>query len=98
MIASTRMRRLLCATAVLALTLSYQHPARAQLSGGEVHIGIGAPLTTASATFGIEMRQAVDLAVAEKNAGGGILGAKILAVAVDDEANNDKGVAAAKQF
>ena len=55
--------------------------AQAQLAGREIHIGIGGPLTTASATFGAEMRHAVDLAVEEKNAGGGILGAKVLAVA-----------------
>ncbi|MFI4987819.1 MAG: branched-chain amino acid ABC transporter substrate-binding protein, partial [Alphaproteobacteria bacterium] len=73
-------------------------PASAQLAGKEIHIGIGGPLTTGSATFGIEMRQAVELAVAEKNAAGGILGAKIAAVAADDEASNAKGEAVAKGF
>jgi len=53
----------------------------AQLSGSEIRIGIGGPLTTGSATFGVEMRQAVDLAVAERNAAGGILGAKVTAIA-----------------
>ena len=67
-------------------------------AGGEVHIGIGGPLTTGSATFGVEMRQAVDLAVAEKNAAGGILGDTIVAVAIDDEAKEDKGKLIAKQF
>jgi branched-chain amino acid transport system substrate-binding protein len=67
-------------------------------AGGEVHIGIGGPLTTGSATFGVEMRQAVDLAVAEQNAAGGILGDKIVAVAIDDEAKEDKGKLVAKQF
>ena len=59
-------------------------PASAQLAGSEIHIGVGGPLTTGSATFGVEMRQAVDLAVAEANASGGILGAKIVADAADD--------------
>src|SRR5215471_13049084 len=81
-----------------ALIATSTSTAQAQLAGREIHIGIGGPLTTASATFGVEMRHAVDLAVEEKNAGGGILGAKVLAIAVDDEANNDKGAAAAKQF
>jgi branched-chain amino acid transport system substrate-binding protein len=67
-------------------------------AGGEMHIGIGGPLTTGSATFGVEMRQAVDLAVAEQNAAGGILGDKIVAVAIDDEAKEDKGKLVAKQF
>src|SRR3954447_8090092 len=73
-------------------------PAGAQLAGKEIHIGIGGPLTTGSATFGIEMRQAVELAVAEKNAAGGIFGAKVVADAVNDAADNQKGEAAARHF
>jgi branched-chain amino acid transport system substrate-binding protein len=72
--------------------------AAAQLSGQEIRIGIGGPLTTGSATFGVEMRQAVDLAVAERNAAGGLLGARIAAVAVDDEASNQRGEAVARQL
>ncbi|HEY6258256.1 MAG TPA: branched-chain amino acid ABC transporter substrate-binding protein [Xanthobacteraceae bacterium] len=68
------------------------------LSGRDIRIGIGGPLTTGSATFGIEMRQAVDLAVAERNAAGGLLGAKVAAVALDDEASNPRGEAVARQF
>ena len=92
------LRHLVPLAAVLALAATSQSSAQAPLAGREVHIGIGGPLTTASATFGVEMRHAVDLAVEEKNAGGGILGAKVIAIAVDDAANNDKGLAAAKQF
>jgi branched-chain amino acid transport system substrate-binding protein len=82
--------------AVLAVVIA--GPASAQLAGQEIHIGVGGPLTTGSATFGVEMRQAVELAVAEKNAGGGILGARIAAVAADDQADNQKGAAVAKGF
>src|SRR5262249_56849496 len=78
------------ATACALMTIS-PPTAQAQLAGREIHIGIGGPLTTASATFGLEMRHAVDLAVEEKNAGGGILGAPVLATSVDDEAHNYKG-------
>lgn len=93
------MARISARIAFLALaTLCASGPAGAQLAGKEIHIGIGGPLTTGSATFGIEMRQAVDLAVAEKNATGGILGAKIIADAVDDAADNQKGEAVAKHF
>jgi branched-chain amino acid transport system substrate-binding protein len=70
----------------------------AQLSGREIRIGVGGPLTTGSATFGVEMRQAVDLAVAEKNAAGGLLGARIAAAVADDEANDQRGEAVARQF
>src|SRR6516225_9728518 len=92
------LRHLVPLAAVLALAATSQSTAQAPLAGREVHIGIGGPLTTASATFGAEMRHAVDLAVEEKNVVGGILGAKVRAIAVDDEANNDKGATAAKQF
>jgi branched-chain amino acid transport system substrate-binding protein len=44
------------------------------------------------------MRQAIDLAVAEKNAAGGILGATIVTDVADDEANNQRGEAVAKTF
>src|SRR5438270_13937075 len=83
--------------AFLALTGTHG-PAAAQLAGKEIHLGIGGPLTTGAASFGVEMRQAVQLAVDERNAAGGILGAKIIADAVDDAADNQKGEAAAKHF
>jgi branched-chain amino acid transport system substrate-binding protein len=82
--------------AVLAVVAA--GPACAQFAGQEIHIGVGGPLTTGSATFGVEMRQAVELAVAEKNAGGGILRARVVAVAADDQADNQKGAAVAKGF
>jgi branched-chain amino acid transport system substrate-binding protein len=90
-----RVDRLACAAIVAILAAA---PAAAQLTGREIHIGVGGPLTTGSATFGVEMRQAVDLAVAEKNAAGGILGARVVAIAADDQADNQKGAAIAKQF
>jgi branched-chain amino acid transport system substrate-binding protein len=87
---------------VTALTLlmapDAMNGAAAQLAGQEIRIGVGGPLTTGSATFGLEMRQAVDLAVAERNAAGGVLGAKIVAVAADDEASTARGEALAGQF
>jgi branched-chain amino acid transport system substrate-binding protein len=89
--------RLLCLTFFL-MAPDAMNGASAQLSGQEIRIGVGGPLTTGSATFGVEMRQAVDLAVAEANAAGGVLGAKIAAVAADDEASNPRGEAVAKQF
>src|SRR5215831_4027317 len=98
MLQVTQPRNLAPLAMALALVATSANVAQAQLAGREIHIGIGGPLTTASATFGAEMRHAVDLAVEEKNAGGGILGGKILAIAVDDEASNDKGTIAAKQF
>ena len=70
--------------------------AAADLSGQEIRIGVAGPLTTPSATFGVEMRQAVDLAIDEQNAAGGVSGGKIVAVVVDDQADPEKGKTVAK--
>jgi branched-chain amino acid transport system substrate-binding protein len=55
-------------------------------------------LTTTSAGFGVEMKQAVELAVDERNDAGGVAGAKVTAVAVDDKADPETGKAVAKSF
>jgi branched-chain amino acid transport system substrate-binding protein len=68
----------------------------ADLTGQEIRIGVAGPLTTPSATFGIEMRQAVDLAIDERNASGGVLGGKMIAEVIDDAADAEKGKAVAK--
>jgi branched-chain amino acid transport system substrate-binding protein len=93
-----RTARPLVAILALFALAALAAPAAAQLAGQEIHIGVGGPLTTGSATFGVEMRQAVDLAVAEKNAAGGILGAEVVADALDDKANNAEGESVAKSF
>jgi branched-chain amino acid transport system substrate-binding protein len=67
-----------------------------ELTGQEIRIGVAGPLTTPSATFGLEMRQAVDLAIDERDAAGGVLGGKIVTVVIDDQADAEKGKAAAK--
>jgi branched-chain amino acid transport system substrate-binding protein len=92
------MSRLCVAACAAVLAAIAAAPASAQLAGQEVHVGVGAPLTTASATFGVEMRNAVELAVAERNAAGGILGARLVVTAADDQADSQKGAALAKQF
>jgi branched-chain amino acid transport system substrate-binding protein len=63
----------------------------ADLTGQEIRIGIAGPLTTPSATFGLEMRQAVDLAIDERDSAGGVLGGKIVATVMDDAADAEKG-------
>ena len=73
-------------------------PAAAQLSGKEIHLGVGGPLTTSSASLGTEMRNAVELAIAEQNEKGGILGARVVATILDDGADPQKGETVAKAF
>jgi branched-chain amino acid transport system substrate-binding protein len=72
--------------------------AAAQTPAKVVKIGIGGPLTTTSAGFGVEMRQAVELAVDEYNGAGGRDGTKVIAVAIDDKADAEVGKAVAKSF
>jgi branched-chain amino acid transport system substrate-binding protein len=83
---------------LLVLAVAVAVPATAQLDGKVVKIGIGGPLTTTSAGFGVEMKQAVELAVDERNDSGGVAGAKVVAIAVDDQADVAMGKAAAKTF
>ena len=83
---------------LLVLPVAVAAPAAAQLGGRDVKIGIGGPLTTTSAGFGVEMKQAVELAVDERNDAGGVAGAKVTAVAVDDKADPETGKAVAKSF
>src|SRR6202051_4273477 len=98
-LAAAAVRPGLIGLALMSLMLpDAMNGAFAEIRGQEIRIGVGGPLTTGSATFGVEMRQAVDLAVAERNATGGVLGAKIAAVAADDEASNPRGEAVARQF
>jgi branched-chain amino acid transport system substrate-binding protein len=65
--------------------------AESDLAGQEIRIGVAGPLTTPSATFGLEMRQAVDLAIDERDAAGGVLGGKIVAAVIDDQADAENG-------
>jgi branched-chain amino acid transport system substrate-binding protein len=70
----------------------------ADLTGQEIRIGVAGPLTTPSATFGLEMRQAVDLAIDERDSAGGVSGGKIVAAVMDDAADAEKGKAVAKSL
>src|SRR6267154_6234047 len=86
------------ATLIAALAIAVSASATAQTPPKEIKIGIGGPLTTTSAGFGVEMRQAVDLAIDERNGAGGLDGTKVIGVAIDDKADAAVGKAAAKAF
>jgi branched-chain amino acid transport system substrate-binding protein len=84
-------------SAIFGMALAYASAAAAgDLSGQDIRIGVAGPLTTPSATFGVEMRQGVDLAIDEQDAAGGVLGGKIAAAVLDDAADAEKGKAVAK--
>jgi branched-chain amino acid transport system substrate-binding protein len=87
----------ICAVALLSVSATVC-AAQDELVGQDLRIGVAGPLTTPSATFGVEMRQAVDLAIDERNAAGGVLGGKVAAEVMDDQADPEKGKAVAQAF
>jgi branched-chain amino acid transport system substrate-binding protein len=82
---------------ILALAVSVT-PARAQLGGQTVTLAVAGPLSGGSAALGTEQKQAVEMAVDEKNANGGLLGAKVVLVGADDRAEAAEGKAIAQRF
>lgn len=82
----------------VAFAIAVSANATAQTPPSEIKIGVGGPLTTPSAGFGVEMRQAVDLAIDERNRAGGVHGARVIGIAIDDRADAEAGKAAARAF
>ena len=91
---ATRILTILIAMAT-ALAAS---PAAAQLSGQTVVIGVAGPMTGGASALGVEQKQGVEVAVDERNAAGGILGAPVVLVAADDRADAAEGKAVAQRF
>ena len=85
----------ICAMALVSVSATVC-AAQGELAGQDLRIGVAGPLTTPSATFGVEMRQAVDLAIDERNAAGGVLGGKVAAKVMDDQADPEQGKAVAQ--
>jgi branched-chain amino acid transport system substrate-binding protein len=57
----------------------------------DIKIGVYGPFTGGSAPMGLSMRNGVQIAIDQINAGGGILGKKVVMVDRDDEAKNERG-------
>jgi branched-chain amino acid transport system substrate-binding protein len=66
--------------------------------GGDFVIGYTATLTGEFASYGLQMRQGVDLAVDEINAAGGIDGKKVSIQSVDDAGKPANGPVVAQKF
>ena len=79
----------------LALVLIYGflplNPGYALADSAEIKIGVYGPFTGGTAPNGLSMRHALELAVTEINATGGILGKKVTLVERDDESKNERG-------
>lgn len=66
--------------------------------GGTIKIGTIQPISGQIAAFGTQSRDAINMAVEEINASGGVLGKKLEVVVEDDEATPDKTVNAFKKL
>jgi branched-chain amino acid transport system substrate-binding protein len=65
---------------------------------GEIVIGAVLPLTGASATIGADQQRGIDLAVAEVNQKGGVLGRKLRAVVEDSQGRAESAIDAATKL
>jgi branched-chain amino acid transport system substrate-binding protein len=85
----------------LALSLALATAiACADSASAQIKLGVAGPITGSSATFGAQLKNGVEQAIADINAGGGILGQKIQTPAFigDDRADPKEGVSVANKF
>jgi branched-chain amino acid transport system substrate-binding protein len=64
----------------------------------QVKFAVGSPVTGPNAAFGAQIKNGTEQAVADVNAGGGILGQKIVLEAGDDVSDPKQGVSIANKF
>lgn len=67
-------------------------------SGDAFHLGYTATLSGDFASYGLEMREGVDLAVDHLNENGGVLGKQVKVTVADDEGKPANGPVVAQQF
>jgi branched-chain amino acid transport system substrate-binding protein len=63
-----------------------------------IRIGAAGPMTGDQSKMGIDLRNSVELAVAEWNQNGGVLGKKIEVLSGDDQADPKQAVSVANKF
>ncbi|HEY3097857.1 MAG TPA: branched-chain amino acid ABC transporter substrate-binding protein [Methylomirabilota bacterium] len=90
------MRRIpILAIMAAALWLGPATSTEGQGDGRTIRIGIGAPLTGGASSFGVEMKQAVELAIEDRNTRGGL---RFEAAVADDEGSDAKAQTIARAF
>jgi branched-chain amino acid transport system substrate-binding protein len=82
---------------LLALSLLVV-PVAASDSPAPIIIGVSAPLTGGVASFGLDLKAGIDLALADINAAGGVLGRPLHALYQDDACDPKTGVTVASRF
>jgi branched-chain amino acid transport system substrate-binding protein len=85
-------RRTLLACAA-ALALGATAPAKA-----DIQIGVAGPITGSNATFGVQLREGAEQAVADLNAKGGVLGQKLVLNIGDDACDPKQAVSVANDL
>lgn len=96
-----RIRSLLLIAATLAIGLMAARPASAAEPGvtdSEVVIGMWSPLTGPTALLGTSERDAIEIAIAEVNAAGGVHGRKIRLVVYDDGGSPQEALTAVRRL
>jgi len=86
------MRRLLAA-AIVTFAASLGSPA-----GADLLIGVAGPMTGDRAWYGEQMQRGAELAVADINAAGGVLGQQVQLISADDACDPEQAVAAAQKL
>ena len=87
------MKKYLLASAALGALIVFSSAANAQLK-----IGVAAPITGPNASFGKQLTDGAEQAVADINASGGILGQQIVLSKGDDASDPKQGVSVANKF
>jgi branched-chain amino acid transport system substrate-binding protein len=83
----------LASAAALPIALALATPAEAQ-----IQIAIAGPLTGSNATFGVQMKEGGEQAVADINAKGGVLGKKLVLNEGDDACDPKQAVSVANEL
>ena len=65
---------------------------------GTIHIGVAGPMTGDFEAYGIDMRRGAELAVADINAAGGVLGRELVLEVADDHCGIEDADAAAREL
>ena len=93
------MQRLLVLFVVLTLAVAgCGQLANVGGGGGDIWLGVGGPMTGDNAEYGRIWKKAIDLAVEEINAGGGIKGRKLQVDYQDTQSDPKQSVAVAQKF